>query len=538
MPNVKTEMRVIYLSILVVFAVFLLFPLGTLFVRSFETNQGFGISNYLSILSNKDLIEAFGNSIKISTMTAVITTILAFTLAYAVNCTRIYRPIKTVIKTGIVIPMLLPTITYGFAIMYSFGNQGLLTKIFGRNLFEIYGFNGLLIGYVIYTVPAAFLLLNNSFKYIDKKFIVVSKLMGDGSLRSFMNTIVRPLLGTLGGAFVLSFILSFTDFGIPASVGGTYYVVATQLYQVMLGSIPDFNHGAVIAILMLLPAVFGVLLLNYLEKLNFHYDKFSNIELIQHKFRDICLGVISSVIIVAMLSIFAVMFIAPFLNSFPYDLTFTLKHVMNIFQSSDLTDVYKNSLLVATLTAVLGTLFAYCSAILNARTPLRWKSSIDIISMMTNTVPGMVLGLSYLLLFNGSSLKGTFTIIVLCNIVHFFTTPYLMAKNSLSKMNPSWETTGELLGDSWIRTIYRVILPSSASTVIEMISYYFINSMVTVSGIIFLVTAQTSLVASEIKELQHFAKFNEIFVLSLLIFITNLFIKLLCDYLQKKQLTK
>ncbi|MFJ7978141.1 ABC transporter permease subunit [Peribacillus sp. NPDC096379] len=538
MPNVKTEMRVIYLSILVVFAVFLLFPLGTLFVRSFETNQGFGISNYLSILSNQDLIEAFGNSIKISTMTAVITTILAFTLAYAVNCTRIYGPIKTVIKTGIVIPMLLPTITYGFAIMYSFGNQGLLTKIFGRNLFEIYGFNGLLIGYVIYTVPAAFLLLNNSFKYIDKKFIVVSKLMGDGSLRSFMNTIVRPLLGTLGGAFVLSFILSFTDFGIPASVGGTYYVVATQLYQVMLGSIPDFNHGAVIAILMLLPAVFGVLLLNYLEKLNFHYDKFSNIELIQHKFRDICLGVISSVIIVAMLSIFAVMFIAPFLNSFPYDLTFTLKHVMNIFQSSDLTDVYKNSLLVATLTAVLGTLFAYCSAILNARTPLRWKSSIDIISMMTNTVPGMVLGLSYLLLFNGSSLKGTFTIIVLCNIVHFFTTPYLMAKNSLSKMNPSWETTGELLGDSWIKTIYRVILPNSASTVIEMISYYFINSMVTVSGIIFLVTAQTSLVASEIKELQHFAKFNEIFVLSLLIFITNLFIKLLCDYLQKKQLTK
>ncbi|MGE8081063.1 ABC transporter permease subunit [Peribacillus loiseleuriae] len=535
MPNVKTEMRVIFLSIFLLFAVFLLLPLGTLFVRSFETDQGFGISNYLSILSKKDLIEAFGNSIKISSMTAVITTILAFTLAYAVNCTRIYRPIKTVIKTGILISMLLPTITYGFAIMYSFGNQGLLTKIFGRNLFEIYGFNGLLIGYVIYTLPAAFLLINNSFKYIDKKFIIVSKLMGDGSLRSFLNTIVQPLLGTLGGAFVLSFILSFTDFGIPASVGGTYYVVATQLYQVMLGSIPDFNHGAVIAILMLLPAVFGVLLLNYLEKLNFHYDKFSNIELIQHKFRDICLGIISSAIIVAMLSVFAVMFIAPFLNSFPYDLTFTLKHVLSIFQSSNLTDVYKNSLLVAVLTAVLGTLVAYCSAILNARTSLRGKSTIDIVSMITNTVPGMVLGLSYLLLFNGSSLKGTFTIIILCNIVHFFTTPYLMAKNSLSKMNPSWETTGELLGDSWIKTVYRVILPNSASTVIEMFSYYFINSMVTVSGIIFLVTAQTSLVASEIKELQHFAKFNEIFVLSLLIFVTNLFIKLLCDYFQKKQ---
>ena len=110
-----------------------------------------------------------------------------------------------------------------------------------------------------------------------------------------------------------------------------------------------------------------------------------------------------------------------------------------------------------------------------------------------------------------------------------------MAKNSLAKMSPSWETTGELLGDSWLKTIRRVILPNSASTVFEMISYYFINAMVTISGIIFLVTAQTSVVASKIKELQHFAKFNEIFVLSILIFFTNLAIKLLCDYLQKRQ---
>jgi iron(III) transport system permease protein len=428
--------------------------------------------------------------------------------------------------------MLLPTITYGFAIMYSFGNQGFITKLFGRNLFEIYGFNGLLIGYVIYTLPAAFLLINNSFKYIDKKFIIVSKLMSDGTVRSLMNTIIRPLWGTLGGAFVLSFILSFTDFGIPASVGGTYYVVATQLYQVMLGSIPDFNHGAAIAVIMLIPAVFAVFLLNYLDKFNFHYDKFSNMELIQNKGRDIFFGVISAVILLGMVAIFIVMFVTPFVISYPFNLTFTFSHFTDVFQSTDLVNVYKNSILVAALTAIFGTVIAYCAALLNVRTPIKGKSAMDLISMVTNTVPGMVLGLSYLLLFNNSNFKGTFTIIVLCTIVHYFTTPYLMAKNSLAKMNPSWETTGELLGDSWFKTIRRVILPNSASTVFEMISYYFINAMVTISGIIFLVTAETSVVASKIKELQHFAKFNEIFVLSILIFFTNLFVKLLCDSFQ------
>lgn len=287
MRNAKPEMRVIFIIILILFFAFLIAPLLVLFFRSFVTHDGgAGFSNYMEALSNNTLISAIGNSIKVSGATAIITTMLAFTLAYAVNFTRIYQPLKSAVKVGILIPMLIPTITYGFAIMYTFGNQGLLTKLFGRNLFEIYGFNGLLIGYVIYTLPAAFLLIHNSFKYIDKKFIIVSKLMGDRTLRSFLNTVVRPLLGALGGAFVLSFILSFTDFGIPASVGGTYDVVATQLYQAMLGSIPDFSQGAVIAVMMLFPAVAGVILLNYLERFNFHYDKFSETELTPSKFRD------------------------------------------------------------------------------------------------------------------------------------------------------------------------------------------------------------------------------------------------------------
>ncbi|WP_145040477.1 ABC transporter permease subunit [Paenibacillus sp. Y412MC10] len=534
MRSTKPEMRVIFTVILLLFAVFLFLPLLILLVRSFGSDQGFTLGHYASIGANREFVEAIGNSVKVSGVTAVITTVLGFILAYSIHCTKIYRPVKGLLKTVIMVPMLLPTITYGFAIMYSFGNQGLITRLAGRNLFDIYGWNGLLIGYVIYTLPPVFLLIHNAFKYIDKKFIIVSKLMGDGTMRSFMNTILRPLAGALGGAFVLSFILSFTDFGIPASVGGTYPVVATQLYQVMLGSIPDFNQGAVIAVMMLIPAVFGIWLLNYLEKWNFHYDKLSDIELPRQRVRDIAFGVMSSAIVTGMLSIFAVMFIAPWLSSYPYDMTFTFQHVRDVIQSSDLTGVYRNSLWVAFLTALLGTLMAYLSALLNVRTSLKARSAVDIVSMITNTVPGMVLGISYLLFFNGSGLKGTFVIIVLCNIVHFFTTPYLMAKNSLSKMNPSWETTGELLGDSWFKTVYRVILPNSASTVIEMFSYYFINAMVTISGIIFLVSAQTSLVASKIKELQHFAKFNEIFVLSMLIFFTNLIIKLVCDAWQRR----
>ena len=114
---------------------------------------------------------------------------------------------------------------------------------------------------------------------------------------------------------------------------------------------------------------------------------------------------------------------------------------------------------------------------------------------------------------------------ILCNIVHYFSTPYLMMKNSLSKMNAGWETTAMLMGDSWLQTILRVVTPNALSSLIEVFSYYFINSMVTISALIFIAGARTMVLTTMIKQLQYVNRFNEVFVLSLLILTTNLIAK-------------
>ena len=147
----------------------------------------------------------------------------------------------------------------------------------------------------------------------------------------------------------------------------------------------------------------------------------------------------------------------------------------------------------------------------------------------------MVIGLSYLFLFTGTSLQNTLLIMILCNIVHFFSTPYMMMKETLGKMNASFETTAKLMKDSWIKTILRVITPNAKKSLIEVFCYYFVNSMVTVSAIIFLAGARTMVITTKIKELQYFAKFDQIFVLSLCILLTNLIIKIVCGYIQKKE---
>lgn len=509
----------------VFFAGFLAVPMISVLVKSFTGNgEAASLSHYVEVLTGRGFLRALGNSFAISICSALLATVLAFILAYTIHYTNVGKRYKWLISKAAILPMLLPTITYGFAIIYSFGKQGLLTQLFGRQLFDIYGFNGLLLGYVVYTLPIAFTLINNAMGYIDKRFMIVSRLMGDSPLQTFRMTIVIPLLGTLATSFIQTFFLCFTDFGIPASVGGQYEVVASVLYEEMLGSIPNFGNGAVVALVMIIPSVVSITVLHILEKYNVRYNKISPIELKKGVKRDIVFAVLSGAVLICALSMFIVMFVTPFIEEWPYRMNFTLEHVQAVFEDRQLYGVYVNSVIVALITALAGTLIAYGGALVTARSTVsgKLKKVIDSIALVTNTIPGMVIGLAYLFVFTGTPLQNTFPIIIICNVVHYFSTPYLMMKNSLSKMNASWETTAMLMGDNWMKTIARVVTPNALSTLLEVFSYYFVNAMVTVSAVIFIAGARTMVITTKIQELQYFNEFNEIFVLSLLILFTNL----------------
>ena len=519
------EIKAIFAVMAVFFAGFLAVPMISVLVKSFTGNgEAASLSHYVEVLTGRGFLRALGNSFAISICSALLATVLAFILAYTIHYTNVGKRYKWLISKAAILPMLLPTITYGFAIIYSFGKQGLLTQLFGRQLFDIYGFNGLLLGYVVYTLPIAFTLINNAMGYIDKRFMIVSRLMGDSPLQTFRMTIVIPLLGTLATSFIQTFFLCFTDFGIPASVGGQYEVVASVLYEEMLGSIPNFGNGAVVALVMIIPSVVSITVLHILEKYNVRYNKISPIELKKGVKRDIVFAVLSGAVLICALSMFIVMFVTPFIEEWPYRMNFTLEHVQAVFEDRQLYGVYVNSVIVALVTALAGTLIAYGGALVTARSTVsgKLKKVIDSIALVTNTIPGMVIGLAYLFVFTGTPLQNTFPIIIICNVVHYFSTPYLMMKNSLSKMNASWETTAMLMGDNWMKTIARVVTPNALSTLLEVFSYYFVNAMVTVSAVIFIAGARTMVITTKIQELQYFNEFNEIFVLSLLILFTNL----------------
>lgn len=521
--------------ILLFFFVFLFLPIGQIIWRAVTVEGSFSIDSLINMLGDTRWASAFQNSFFYSAAGALIATFLSFLLAYGMNFTNLPRQYLDKLTTILLLPMLLPTITYGFVLLYSFGKQGLWTRIFGREFFSIYGATGVIMGFVLYTLPVTFILLNHSMHYLDKRFLLVSRLMQDNWWQSLWVTILQPMKKILVIAFLQAFFMAFTDFGIPTALGGQTTFITTLLYEGFMGAIPNFQQGSVIALTMLIPSVVSIILLNYLQKKE-HFDSPKEVRMKTNRWRDSLFGALLTGTATLIFCLFLVMFIIPFVSEWPYELQFTLSHIKQFLTEQSLVMTVKNSLFVASMTALFGTIIAYLAGLLVARAPRQTRMTrfLDSFATITNSIPGMVLGVAYLLVFSGSSLHNTSAILVILTMIHYFGTPYQMAKDALLKLNPNWENTAKIMGDRWIDTVIRVLIPNSLHTIVELFTYYFTNAMVTISGVIFLTSARTILITVKIKELQHFGKFTDIFILSLLLLLINSVVLLVSSKIKRR----
>ncbi|MGN0908661.1 MAG: ABC transporter permease subunit, partial [Succinivibrio sp.] len=509
-------------------------PLFQVLAQSFDGGLASAAGNYAGALLKKRMARAVGHSFLVSGIVAACSTAIAFMCAYFLWLSSLPRACKGIFRTCIMAAFFFPSITYGFAIIFSFGKQGLATQILGFQLpFSIYGFPGLVMAGTVYTLPYAFMLLENAFSYISPNTRTVCAMLGDGALRSFYMSALRPASSALVSSFLLAFFLNFTDFGIPSSIAGRYDVMATALYATMMGAVPDFGRGAAVAMAMLLPSVLALVVLRRGQSL----QQSSQASSVQPLGAGIAATAAAATFLTAvalcLVCVFAVIFVLPFVENWPYKPVFTLSHMAQALSDPQLSSAYANSVRVALLTVAFGLMLCLGAALASARPALdrRCGALMDFLAMLTNTVPGMVLGVGFMFAFSGTPIYGTFAIIVLCNIVHFFTTPYLMCKDALSRLNPGYEVTGALMGDSYPRTLWRVLIPNIAPTLCSAGAYLFINAMVTVSAVVFICSAQTQVVTTRIRELQYFERYDAIFALSLLIFFTNVAAKALSELL-------
>lgn len=477
----------------------LLLPLGIMLGKSLQDREGVfvGLTNFVNYFTNPALSGAIWNSLWVSALATLIVIVLAFGFAYAL--TRSCIPFKGFFRLVAMAPLLAPSLLSAIALIYLFGNQGVLKDwLFGES---IYGPVGIVMGSVFWTFPHALIILITALSTADARLYEASESLGASSWRTFITvTLPGARYGLISATFVV-FTLIITDFGVPKVIGGQFNMLATDIYKQVVGQ-QNFQMGAVVSLILLLPAVVAFFVERWAQTRQ--SSAVSSRAVPYHPkpspARDWALLGLVSLVALMILGILGMAAFASLAKLWPYNLSLTLSHYDFSTADGGSWASYYNSIRLALYTAVFGSIVVFAGAYLVEKTrvakPLR--TATHILALIPMAVPGMVLGLAYIFFFNAPGnplnfLYGGMGILVLATIAHFYTVSHLTALTALKQLDPEFESVSASLKTPFYRTLWRVTTPMCLPAILDIGIYFFINAMTTVSAVVFLYSPDTTL---------------------------------------------
>jgi iron(III) transport system permease protein len=144
----------------------------------------------------------------------------------------------------------------------------------------------------------------------------------------------------------------------------------------------------------------------------------------------------------------------------------------------------------------------------------------------------MVLGLAYIFTFNApgsplNALYGTLAILIISNVIHYFTVGFLTATTALKQMDAEFESVGASLGVPFYRTFWRVTVPIALPSIVAISMYFFLNAMVTLSAVVFIIAPGTELAAVAVLLMDDAGDTAQAAAMSVLIIATGLTVRML-----------
>ena len=531
------------ISYIILFLLFLVLPLGSLISKSLQNKDGefIGLTNYNLYLQEPALFQSLYNSLFVAICSTVIVVVLAFLFSYAL--TRTCMPFKGFFKLVALIPLLSPSILAAIALVYWFGNQGVLKEVLlGKS---IYGPIGIIMASVYWTFPHALIILTTSLSLSDSRLYEAADVLKTSKLRAFFTiTIPGARYGIISTAFVI-FTQVFTDFGVPKVIGGNYNVLATDIYKEVVG-MQNFQMGAVISMVLLVPAMIAFFIDRYSRKKQislltarsvvFKPKKHFKVDMIM-------LGFCSALALIIILMIGMAQFGA-IVKYWPYNLNFTLKNYD--FQVAGLGwDSFYNSVELSFYTAIFGTIIIFVGSYLIEKLRINegYRNTVQFFALMPMAVPGLVLGLAYIFFFNAKDnplnfIYATMIILVVNTIVHFYTVSHLTAITALKQMDKEFESVSLSLKIPIYKMFWRVTLPVCLPPIFDVSIYLFVNAMTTVSGVIFLYSYDTTLASVSAIHLDEQGEVAKAAAMAMLIVYVSVAVRLTHTIITKKVLRK
>lgn len=492
-------LRALAIAVAAFLVVGLAIPLALMLAKSFQDARGafVGLANYWTYFASPAPLASIVNTLVVGVTSTLVTIPLAFAYAYGIH--RSCMPGKALLRGVALLPLLTPSLLFALSLVQLFGNQGILKELlFGHS---IYGPIGIVIGMTFAHFPHTFIVISTALSLADRRHFEVAESLGTSRWRVFRTLTLPGAKYGLISASIISFMLSITDFGIPKVIGGQYQVLATDIYKQVIGQ-QNFEMGSVVSVLLLLGAVATFVLARSVQRRQVAMmgSRAVPYEPTPRRSFDAAMFVFCAVIALAIVGVLLVAAASSFIRFWPYNLSLTLKHYNFDVAAGGGWQAYRNSLVLATWTAVVGTAIVFLGAYIVEKTRgmRRTQQLIQVLAAMPMAVPGLVLGLAYIFFFNKPGnplgfLYGSMGILVLVTVIHYYSVTHYTMLTALKQIDPDIESVSDSLKASRFRTLWRVTVPLCMPAILDVSIYFFLSAMTTVSAVVFLYSTHTSL---------------------------------------------
>ena len=542
--------RIAIVALILLLILIIALPLGILLSKSFESADGNPFSNYIRYFSTPSLVGSLWNSLIVAVVTTAIVIPLAFLYAYALTRTRM--PLKGAFTALALLPLFAPSLLPAISFIYMFGNQGVFTGFmkwlfpgyliplpFGLDIsipeFAIRGPLGIILSQVFYCFPQAMLILMTALRLADQRLYEVADALATRPTRVF-RTVTLPgvMYGLVSAAFVV-FTLVITDFGIAKVIGEGFEVLATEAYKQVIGQ-QNFSMGAVVGLVLLVPALIAFFVDRQVQKRQVALlsARAVPLEPKANPAADAFSVVYCTVICLMILVVILIAAWASLITYWPYNMTMSFKNYAFEDFIQNGWGTYRNSLMMAAGTAIVGTVIVFTGAYLVDKTDgfKGGRTFAHFLAMLPMAVPGLVLGLGYVFFVNAkwnplNVFYGTMTVLVVNSIAHFYTVAHITALTALKQIDPEFESVSASLKVPFYRTFSRVTAPICLPAILDIAVYLFVNALTTVSAVVFIYGPNTVLASIAIVQMDEAGQTAAAAGMSIILLLTALAAKLL-----------
>jgi iron(III) transport system permease protein len=484
-----------------VIAFLVIYPLSTLVLESFKIagTENWGISNYLEFFQDTYYLKTFGNTLVLSSLVLITTTLFGVPLAYILARYRHWG--KTVFTALILLPIVLPAYAGVFAFVIFFGKYGTLNLLLmDMGLTKdpinfIYGLHGLVFVQSLHMLPFIVLGLSAGFTNIDPCFEEAAEVEGASGFWRFL-TVTLPLCtpSYLAGA-VIVFLWPFTDWLTPLILGQVDFLPSVSYINIAY-HFTDMHRkymGIVAVVISSIVCITLFLLARWWVE--------------RKKYTGLSKGTTSEGRVIeptplvkwgAYLYIFFIAFLvllipivlglAAFSRRWvlePFPTYWTLENFRLILLESPA--LIKNSFIFSGIALIFGIAFGLPASYLIVRTRVPGRNALDFVITLMLAFPGMAVGVSYLLAFWKDIPLATFWIIMPLALFARRLPYFLrMAHSSYLQLDISLEEASEVSGAGKVRTFFNISLPLLVKGVLVGVVMFFIMSFQEISTAIFL----------------------------------------------------